>query len=528
MKLSLKSFLKLFITALPFLVLMFNHNRDFKSHSRSSLLYLTKEFSKPILPEPLFRTVKFTYKTRNTDTSRSKQAPKISDQLRVHVLSTYHDTRYTLDSSSYLVAFLLIENCEKPKRIAQESNLPFRPELKSLKCVIGNGFDLKSEVSRLGAFFQFDYLGQDFCQIFMRCSIESKYSGADVSAYKLKFLNQTSIDSLPVTPMKRDWANRQSIGFCGSNWYHIKGQTVTDPQHLIEWFEHHRYLGVSKFHLRVFSDELSSLTSETLKIINFYQKSGLVDVLPGLPAPTVTKRPKTSNMTNLSSGQIWQRSQSLQLMVLNDCLYRNMFKYDWILISDPDEFIVTPVINQTFLTGHLRGFQKWLLKDTPNISFRERRFYTNCEISQQNLSFNHISASYLTKHRNFTKQFKIDAKRKKWRVSRGKSLISGVNCLRVSAHACERNLDYVAQQRNESIFTRSKRHLLHLEKFAIHHYRQVNGVRGGGERANQNQLRQFCSEINARSQQWKVNRNNLEGLMEIGNRVKVVKKLLRQ
>ena len=48
MKLSLKSFLKLFITALPFLVLMFNHNRDFKSHSRSSLLYLTKEFSKPV------------------------------------------------------------------------------------------------------------------------------------------------------------------------------------------------------------------------------------------------------------------------------------------------------------------------------------------------------------------------------------------------------------------------------------------------------------------------------------------------
>ena len=46
------------------------------------------------------------------------------------------------------------------------------------------------------------------------------------------------------------------------------------------------------------------------------------------------------SLEETEEGEIWSASQTLQLAALNDCLYRNMFKYERIAIMDTDELLV--------------------------------------------------------------------------------------------------------------------------------------------------------------------------------------------
>ena len=105
-----------------------------------------------------------------------------------------------------------------------------------------------------------------------------------------------------------------------------------------------------------------------------------------------------SDLTNMSVSEQWVFSQALQLITLNDCLYRNMFTYNRIAILDTDELIVPDTIAPNGLKTLLKSmstilklfrFTFWFLVfrkveeqqqlRSVNVRIRERRFYTNCD-----------------------------------------------------------------------------------------------------------------------------------------------------
>ncbi len=58
--------------------------------------------------------------------------------------------------------------------------------------------------------------------------------------------------------------------------------------------------------------------------------------------------------TDMSLSERWILAQSLQLIALNDCLYRNMNKYKKVVVLDADELLVPEKIAPTSLNNFLK------------------------------------------------------------------------------------------------------------------------------------------------------------------------------
>ncbi|CAF1386810.1 unnamed protein product [Didymodactylos carnosus] len=101
---------------------------------------------------------------------------------------------------------------------------------------------------------------------------------------------------------------------------------------LIEWIELITMLGAKKIFFYVFH-----VNSNVTKVLNYYEKIGKVELrkitLPG-------RQPNLPSVRHLYlKQQIIQKRQN-ELIPYNDCLYQNLYMYDYLALLDIDEIIM--------------------------------------------------------------------------------------------------------------------------------------------------------------------------------------------
>jgi len=102
---------------------------------------------------------------------------------------------------------------------------------------------------------------------------------------------------------------------------------------LIEWIELVRLLGADKIHFyTLFVHE------NMTKVLKYYQQRGLVELTPTTLVGEEVNAPYFQHLflTNLT----WQEKWINEVIQVNDCFYKNMYKYDYITPFDTDEVIV--------------------------------------------------------------------------------------------------------------------------------------------------------------------------------------------
>lgn len=97
---------------------------------------------------------------------------------------------------------------------------------------------------------------------------------------------------------------------------------------LVEFIELHGLLGAT--HVTLYNDTVGAEAGCALK---YYEAKGLVTVLPW------------HHLDMISQHEI--RTEGL-FAALNDCLYRSMYKYEYVALVDLDEFII-PRHNDTII-----------------------------------------------------------------------------------------------------------------------------------------------------------------------------------
>ena len=135
--------------------------------------------------------------------------------------------------------------------------------------------------------------------------------------------NLRAIYNKPETGVKKDFA------VC------VKGLDLLNEDlsvRLVEWIELVRHLGADK----IFLYELEVHPNIT-KVLDYYQKKGFVEVTPiTLPG----YQPNIPGLTHLYLSKNLVNKRQNELIPYNDCLYKNMYKYRYIIVKDIDEVIM--------------------------------------------------------------------------------------------------------------------------------------------------------------------------------------------
>ncbi|XP_037931758.1 uncharacterized protein LOC119666547 [Teleopsis dalmanni] len=101
---------------------------------------------------------------------------------------------------------------------------------------------------------------------------------------------------------------------------------------LVEWLELLRLLGVEK----VFMYKLQ-LHANVEKVLNHYESTGFVQLSPFTYA---RGEPPFASFQNVTIIKDILNKRTNELIAYNDCLYRNMYKYNYLALIDVDEIIM--------------------------------------------------------------------------------------------------------------------------------------------------------------------------------------------
>lgn len=141
-----------------------------------------------------------------------------------------------------------------------------------------------------------------------------------VSKLKIQPTNRLKIQNRP----DERPATRQTLGICVKPLHYNYNRVLQ----LVEFIELHKILGTT--HVTLYNDTVGEEASCVLK---YYEKKELVSILPWHKLDMISQR------------EI--RTEGL-FAALNDCLYRSMYKYDFVALLDLDEFII-PRHNDTII-----------------------------------------------------------------------------------------------------------------------------------------------------------------------------------
>lgn len=115
---------------------------------------------------------------------------------------------------------------------------------------------------------------------------------------------------------------------------------------LIEWFELHQLLGVSEFSIY---DSALTLDADVVRVMRYYVDKGVLRHVMHPPPFTHSDDAESVRLLIYSS--------------LNDCLYRNMYRYRFLMAVDLDEIIVPATLNS--YNDMMHSFSAY-----PNISLK--------------------------------------------------------------------------------------------------------------------------------------------------------------
>ena len=139
-----------------------------------------------------------------------------------------------------------------------------------------------------------------------------------------------------------------------------------DPYRLVEWVEAHRLLGVTEINVYHVN-----MTAETLRVLRHFEENDTILRLHELP--TVPQYESTRSGNKIGSP-----------ISLNDCMYRNTYRYRWVIVVDFDEVIVPrKQTNYSAMVQHILKTEKLTKLPPPALTFRNTYFWTGCEAQRQ-------------------------------------------------------------------------------------------------------------------------------------------------
>lgn len=155
-------------------------------------------------------------------------------------------------------------------------------------------------------------------QLATASSEEDQCKGLDKSPSNVMRVMHNQRDSNYWTP---------SIGICVQA---MRFSTYDISVRLVEWLEMVKLMGADQVYFYVFG-----AADNVVKVMNHYK--GFVDwrhlTLPGTQ-PNI--EPMYNYYASKKGGKFWPQ----ELLELNDCLYRNLYRHDYVVIMDIDEMIV--------------------------------------------------------------------------------------------------------------------------------------------------------------------------------------------
>ncbi len=194
--------------------------------------------------------------------------------------------------------------------------------------------------------------GQYFAQYFFSCPLPA--TGNDIiPSHVTVATNQCGevTNMIPVSvPVKENTTN---VGICVPvTFWHV------DPYRIIEWVEMNKLFGVQE--INVYTCNVSDIT---MKIFKYFQSTGIH---------------KIHNMPPILEGHSYDGVKVGSPASINDCFWRNMYRYKYTLIIDFDEIIV-PKKTLTY-TSLLNSIDiKYQIKEPyKSYSFQNTYFWVGC------------------------------------------------------------------------------------------------------------------------------------------------------
>ena len=138
----------------------------------------------------------------------------------------------------------------------------------------------------------------------------------------------------------------------------IAFETV-DPYRIVEWVEANRLLGVTE--INVYHVNMNPIS---LKVLEHYQEEGILKLFHVPSAPYYVHNRDGNKIASP--------------ITLNDCMYKNMYRYRWAIVVDIDELIVpTTTPNYPTMIQKINEHHK-LKEDFMSYTFRNAYFWTDC------------------------------------------------------------------------------------------------------------------------------------------------------
>jgi hypothetical protein len=103
----------------------------------------------------------------------------------------------------------------------------------------------------------------------------------------------------------------------------------------VEWIELVRLLGANKIFLYTLH-----VHKNMTKVFRYYEERGVVEVVPITLAGYEPNSAGLQHLTIRGNQRNWYQRTVHELISLNDCFYRNMYRYNYITSQDMDEVIV--------------------------------------------------------------------------------------------------------------------------------------------------------------------------------------------
>ena len=129
------------------------------------------------------------------------------------------------------------------------------------------------------------------------------------------------------------------------------------PYRIVEWLELHRMWGVAEFNIYY-----NTLDARTLRVLRHYEALGLL---------------RLQEMTSVLDNDLEWTILLNMSPAINDCLYRNMYRYRNVVCTDTDEMIV-PIMHRNYSTMLAAvNQQQHVTHAAPSYIFRNVYFFTD-------------------------------------------------------------------------------------------------------------------------------------------------------
>ncbi|CAH1801943.1 unnamed protein product [Owenia fusiformis] len=243
---------------------------------------------------------------------------KIKGDITVYLLAAFYDDRDTLKDHFREAAVRVIAISES-KHVEMMCHLHYDDRV----------VKVKADVVRTSVLRRFVFENKQFRSNIYSCKV-IKQQNSNKSPKFVSIVGPWQKSPTTFLPIETPGYRKPLYKFCGCQ-RHFGN---LDPSLIVENFEIQKMFGISK--MFIYTTELDRIPAAVLE---HYMKEGFVEVIE-VPAMFENYPPNHYRPNHI---------RILQPPSYNHCIYRNLYKCEFMIINDPDEFIV-PRRDQDYTT----------------------------------------------------------------------------------------------------------------------------------------------------------------------------------